>query len=296
MDNSILIPNVTCDCKVGSVFNHLFDVIAATEGCGGNVVWDFREASSLHPFLLGPLSVYKDQSGYPISCLFSDGLYSQKYLEVAHFDTPLDMELSSNEDVAKGYLGKQCTPICRFSGQSSSERAQRFVERIIKMQIDGRLSTPLSYFLSELICNVNEHSLYGKGYLFAQILPEEDTLCVCIADDGITIYGSYVSSNKYLSEITSEASAVKMATLGFSTKNLPFAENRGYGISTTTQMLVDGLGGSMFILSGTAFHRHDRNASQYVNLPSEINWDGTMVLLCIPLSVPGDFNYIEFIS
>lgn len=37
-----------------------------------------------------------------------------------------------------------------------------------------------------------------------------------------------------------------------STKNLPGAENRGFGIRTSREMLVNGLGGEYLIYSGIA--------------------------------------------
>jgi len=41
-----------------------------------------------------------------------------------------------------------------------------------------------------------------------------------------------------------EAEALKFANEGYSTKNLPEAENRGFGISSTKSMIVEGLGGA----------------------------------------------------
>lgn len=296
MKKSILIPNVKRDDRIGGVFNHLFGIIADTEEQEGDVEWDFRKASFLHPFFLGPLSIYKDKTAFQISSHIPKNTFLERYLDILHFESPLNIADIKQSDLETKYSSKTYSPICKFSGQDNSEKAQRLIEGILRSRIDARLCTPLTYFLSELICNINEHSLCRNGYLFAQYLPRDRTLNICIADDGITLYGSYMSSGKYKEKITSEASAIRMATMGYSTKNLPFAENRGYGISTTTQMLVDGLGGSFFILSGRAFHRHDREANQYVNLPEEINWDGTIILLRIPLSVPEGFNYIDYIS
>ena len=116
-----------------------------------------------------------------------------------------------------------------------------------------------------------------------------------LADDGITIFGSYVRSKKYLEEIgASEVKALTFANEGRSTKNLPNAENRGYGISSSKKMLVEGLGGSFFMLSGGAFHRHDSSGSVYVKLPETINWSGTIILMRIPVQVPIDFDYSKY--
>lgn len=56
-----------------------------------------------------------------------------------------------------------------------------------------------------------------RGYIFSQAYPTKKYLDICIADNGI------------------------------STKNLPEAENRGFGIKTSKKMLIDGLSG-IFVL------------------------------------------------
>lgn len=155
--------------------------------------------------------------------------------------------------------------------------------------------TPLSYLLGELIDNMNEHSKGEHGYIFSQYLKKEECIDLVLADDGITIFGSYVRAQKYLDEIEdSEVKALTFANEGRSTKNLPNAENRGYGISSSKKMLVDGLKGAFFMLSGGAFHRHDLNGSVFVKLPDTINWNGTIILMRIPVQIPDDFDYTKY--
>jgi hypothetical protein len=111
------------------------------------------------------------------------------------------------------------------------------------------------------------------------------------------VYGSYIKANKYLDRIEdNEAKALKLATVGYSTKNLPSAENRGYGISTTKQMLVEGLKGEFFMLSGSAFHRHIYTENTYIQLPDTFRWDGTIILMRIPVDAPQDFDYNKYIN
>ena len=93
-----------------------------------------------------------------------------------------------------------------------------------------------------------------------------------------------------------EAMALKLANEGKSTKNLPNAENRGYGITSSKDMLVDGLKGSFFMLSGGAFHRSDSGGDIYINLPPDITWRGTVVLLRIPDRLPQNFDYTEYME
>ena len=92
-----------------------------------------------------------------------------------------------------------------------------------------------------------------------------------------------------------DAIALKLANEGRSTKNLPETENRGYGISSSKKMLVEGLQGSFFMLSGNAFHRYDTNGSSFIKLPESIQWNGTIILMRIPVNVPNGFNYSKYV-
>lgn len=61
MENIIEIPNVPCDDRIGSIFNHLFHLMHATESVECNkVIWDFQHVRFLHPFFLFPFSIYKN--------------------------------------------------------------------------------------------------------------------------------------------------------------------------------------------------------------------------------------------
>lgn len=135
--------------------------------------------------------------------------------------------------------------------------------------------------------------------MFVQYVDDEDCLSVCIADNGITIHGSYMATgkNEYMRFIGEDhAEALRQATKGISTKNLPDNESRGYGISTNLDMVVNGLGGAFFMLSGQAFFRSDENGEQFVNLPHSMNWDGTIILVRLPLKQKPGFNVYNYIE
>ncbi len=264
-----------------------------------DVYWDFSNVHFLHPFFLLPLSLYKIRADVAVKCIFFPGSPIDRYLGYLCFQNPLRLrDLRDPSGFMSEYIGKSYTPICEFDVNSESELVQKHIENIIKKhwRYTSSLTMPLSYLISELVCNIGEHSRSNEGYIFAQYTPKDSCLNICIADKGISIYGSYIQTGKYLDIIgDNEAMAIKIATEGYSTKNLPGAENRGYGISTTKDMLVNGLGGAFFILSGNAFHRHQPGVFDYVNLPDSITWDGTIILLKIPLSVPSQFNYTNYI-
>lgn len=75
---------------------------------------------------------------------------------------------------------------------------------------------------------------------------------VCIADRGVGLLGSYEKLPD--NEIESDMEAIKAANRGLSSKNLPDAENRGFGIKTSKQMLIQGLGGQYLMISGSSLY------------------------------------------
>ncbi len=299
MEDVVKIPNVDRDERIGSAFNHLFQVIQHTDKYNvGNLFWDFSDTSFFHPFFLAPLVIYKQSCKRSIECTNKPSRVVG-YLDLVHFDDPLSIkECDDFKAVLESYMSKTYIPVCRFDlCKSNIDDLQTILQRVIKSQskADYRITTPLSHLLGELIDNINEHS-YGKhGYIFSQYFKKENCINLVIADDGITIFGSYVRSGKYLDEINNnEVEALKLANEGKSTKNLPGAENRGYGISSSKKMLVDGLHGSFFMLSGGAFHRYDSNGASFIKLPDSINWNGTIILMKIPVNVPVDFDYSKY--
>ena len=303
MSIEIDIPNVDRDERIGSAFNHLFSVIHQTENNEERVVnWNLKNNSFFHPFFLAPLAIYKQRCDKNVQCV--NGLsYINRYFDVIHFDSPLQIDRSVNmREALIPYENRSYIPLCRFGLHGSNvDELQTVLQQVIERQCNAERAVriPLSYLLSELICNISQHSFGGCGYVFSQYLKrkEERTINLVIADDGITVYGSYIRTKKYLEEIGGdEVEALKFANEGFSTKDLPDAENRGYGISTSKNMLVDGLKGSFFMLSGAAFHRHDANGSVYVKLPHTIYWHGTIVLMRIPLQVPERFDYLKYVG
>ena len=158
-------------------------------------------------------------------------------------------------------------------------------------------SSSLSYLISELLDNIYEHSQSPNGFVFSQYLEKEGMISLCIADTGITIAGSFEKAGLYQKEIDGkETEALKLANEGYSTKNRPEAENRGYGISTSKAMLVTGMKGAFFMLSGGAFHRYEDGANDYIGLKDIFRWNGTVILMRIPVVLPDGFNYIDYLE
>lgn len=298
MATLIHIPEVKRDERIGSVFNYLFRVTNTTENVVDDVEWDFSVSSFFHPFFLAPLAIFKHRSENNISCVNAPS-YLLNYFNLIHFNDILELNGKKEvlEKILHPYAEKTYTPICKFSleDEKAIDVLQSVLQGIIKCQTnyDNKINTPLSYMLGEIICNISQHSYGEYGYIYSQYLKSEKCINICIADDGITIYGSYVKSGKYLDEIDNEAVALRLANNGYSTKDIP---ERGFGLPTTRKMLVEGLKGSFFELSGGAFYRYEKEEENYAILPKTISWDGTIILMKIPINAPDDFNYQKYLE
>ena len=122
------------------------------------------------------------------------------------------------------------------------------------------------------------------------------TIDIALADNGITIFGSYVRAQRYLDLIgNSDAQALYYAKEGYSTKDLPNAENRGYGLSSNIKMIVEGLQGQFSIISGNALSIFDNQETIVIELPEDIDWNGTLIIARIPLNIPNDFSIYTYI-
>ena len=226
--------------------------------------------------------------------------YTRRYLSLIHFDTTLELP---NADAAVSlmdeYVRKTYIPICKFgvTDETIIDSVTSALQKVIQKQspLPYRYISALSYLVSELTTNIHDHSQSEWGFMFSQYLERENCINLCIADCGVSIYGSFQRSRKYdMQTLQNEGDVLNMALGHFSTKNLPNQENRGFGLPTTKNMLAEGMKGSFFILSGNAFHRHDPQGQQTVVLPSGIGWEGTTILLKIPFNVPDEFNYLTY--
>lgn len=298
----ITIPPIGRDHRIGSVFSHVFSVMFQTEQTDRNtvhdIIWDFKDCTFLHPFFLAALAVLKNRYGNIIK---PQNIAIKSYFDLVYFHSPLVVRDNHDDSIWQHYHYRSYLPICLFNPQSksSTRHAQELVQNTVKAQIGAhpKLHSVLSLLLGELIDNITDHAHSDRGYLFCQRIPRENMLYVFISDTGHTIYSSYASDARYADKLTNrESSALSLALSGMSTKNRPDNENRGYGISKSRKLIVDGLNGEFFVLSGNAFFRHDRQDEVLVDLPETVRWDGTVVLLKIPTIIPEDLDIYKYIS
>lgn len=196
------------------------------------------------------------------------------------------------------YTSKTYIPIIDFAAGRNSDAKEvvsSIVENMIiqQLNIQSNVANGLKYMIDETLDNITEHSESDRGYIFAQAYPTKGFLDVCIADRGVSLLGSYEKLPD--NEILSDMEAIKAANRGLSSKNLPDAENRGFGIRTSKQMLIHGLGGQYLMISGSSLYLKSCNLDTFYSMPHGLRWNGTIVALRIPYH-SSSFNYINYIE
>lgn len=262
-----------------------------------DITLDFSDVRFVTPLYVLPLVVFLNGSDKNIT-ISNAGEYLQT-IGFAKGMYPDKMRKSEFLAVMEKYSRKTYIPIVSFPASKDSDDEKDVilstVESMIVRQlgIEANVATGLKYMLGESIDNIIQHANSERGYIFAQSYPHKGYLDICIADSGITLLGSYRTLPD--NEIESDLEAIQAANRGISTKNLPNAENRGYGIITSKKMLIDGLGGSFIMMSGNAMHLYNSENRKFVETPSNIRWDGTIIALRVPY-INKDFQYINYIE
>ena len=188
---------------------------------------------------------------------------------------------------------------CALDDDSTAETIRQIKNALFaqKPELHIAFNSPLTYLCDELICNIQQHAQTDKGHIYAGYNPQSDSIEIAIADYGVTIYGSYVAAQKHLDKLgDSDADALNLAQNGYSVKNLPDTENRGYGISSNIRMVVNGLHGEFAVMSGNALLLQDATKRKILSLPKDIDFKGTMVLVHIPAQIPNCFNMYDYMS
>ncbi len=196
------------------------------------------------------------------------------------------------------YTSKSYIPIVNFAASKNvddKEAISSVVENIIirQLNISPNVAMGLKYMVEETLDNITEHSESERGFIMAQAYPKKGYLDICMADNGVTLLGSYKRLED--NEIATDLEAIKAANRGVSSKNLPDAENRGYGIQTSKQMLVKGLGGQYLMISGSCIYLKAPGRDNIYAVPEGLRWNGTVVSLRIPVD-SSNFNYINYIE
>ena len=275
---------------------HVIDLINRSDDDEDVII--FQNNVFVTPLFILPLLVYVNGCKKRISYR-----YTNRYLDTIRFGSgglkPEELESFAFHQLLDTCSVKTYIPIISFPTDQKYTRERNeilsAVESLLTRQVQAQpnITAGLKYLIGENVDNIIEHSDSERGYIFSQAYPTKKYLDICIADNGISLLGSYCKMKGNI--CTDHLSAMKAANSGISTKNLPDAENRGYGIKTSKKMLVDGLSGNFVMLSGNALFLKSKSTDQFSALPDIATWKGTIVAMRIPYVNEG-FNYIHFVE
>ena len=145
---------------------------------------------------------------------------------------------------AEGVLGETYTTIINFE-KNPQEAANTAIKLLKKIFPEIASGSPLSYLVSELIDNIEEHSEYKNGFVLGQYYKKKNVIDVCIYDDGISIPTCFAKNNVPFNQ---GKTATEMAFEGVSTKEEE--GGRGYGLRSSSRIVTDGLNGDFLLFSG----------------------------------------------
>lgn len=283
------------------------------KGIEEDIVLNYSEAKFTHPFFTLPLLLLKKNLnthyGYNISISkekFKNGFVNE-HMTTIHFPEFLRCEEMSIEEIGfvlKGFENKSYLPLIQFPIGGDMEtisvrdtfiqHLKNLVCKITDIDSYPGLKSPILYFIDELLSNIIHHAKFDNGYIMAQHYKTKGYIDICIADIGRTLMESYqeFENNKY--DISNHKSALESSLKGKSTKG---GIDRGYGISTSINMLCKGLGGRFFMFSGNAFTVQEEEKSDIIETNLDhIFWKGVLICPRIPCDVPKGFNYLNYLE
>lgn len=268
-----------------------------TASADDEIMLDFSATQFVSPVFVLSLIVYLSRCGRKVKMQnLSD------YLETMMLSNggikPDQMRLTEFIATMEKYSSKTYIPIVNFLASRSSDSKEvisSVAENLIihQLNIKSNVANGLKYMVEETLDNITEHSESERGYLIAQAYPKKGFLDICMADCGVTLLGSYTKLSD--NEIATDLEAIKAANRGISSKNLPDAENRGFGIKTSKQMLIDGLEGQYLMISGGCLYFKRPGFDSFYSMPDGLRWNGTIVAMRIPYH-SSTFNYINYIE
>ncbi len=289
------------DDSMGASFRVLTDFLQQINNAENEneFIFDLKEVNFAFPFFLLPVASiinYKKQSGIKVNIELNTNI--REYFSYLLFPEGLNsLNNSLWRDKLKTFSFKTYLPICVIPTRtvSSTEREQLLTvfSKILNNQLNltGNIVSVLSYLLTETIDNITDHANVDNGWLMVQNYPQKGFLDICIVDTGKGILQTYKDFG--FTEIDTDIKAMQNAINGRSTKDM---KERGFGISTTRRMLVEGLKGKYFLFSGSAFYVWTSQNETITNIQNSFKWKGTMLALRIPKNIPDNFKLYSYLE
>lgn len=271
-----------------------------------HIILDFNQARMLNPFFLGGLACtirHYETKGKIFELNYQQNFNINSYLDTICFPGSHTTEAGGEKifmETLEKFRKKNYIPLIAFptgidTGVTAiRERVLSAVSSILRNQLNftEKNLMPIVYMVDEMTHNINDHSLADKGFVFAQYYPANNYIDICICDYGIGILKSYQKSSKFYPE--NEQEAIEFAINGCSTKDRP--ESKGFGISTSRDMLVNGLKGKFFLLSGNTAYIQTTENKGIIDFPDNFFYQGSYLALRVPTLIDPAFNIYNYVE
>ena len=215
------------------------------------------------------------------------------YLEVVNFHDGFNP--MSEQDLSYFYR-KTFTPLFVFSTNAAIR--ENCIDAVLNIVFGQTKLTGadcrnvIDYFITELTNNVADHSESENGIVFTQAYPSKGFMDITIADYGVGVFESYNKTDKFNPQ--TEVEAIEMAVNGCSTKDRPIS--RGFGISGSRNLLVDGLNGQFWLWSGENIFIHKEGLKDIIRVENGADLKGCYLNLRLPLDITLKGNFYDYIS
>lgn len=254
------------------------------------VVIDVSNSKWFNPASLVPLCVTyhrEVRNGRQIEFELPNDLRTERYLNTITFP-------EGSTDPSKHY--KNHLPLCQLSTDPSSGAAEHVGSKLQSLlrkefeSLSGEAVQGISYPISEMVDNIDQHSNCDVGAVLVQRYPSKEFIDIGIVDDGVSVPGNFESHGV---EFDSDKEALSRAAKGLVSTKPDTGHNRGFGISTTINLVCNGMNGSVLFQSRDGSYFKD---GERVYCSSASNtWPGTSFIF--RLHVPEDgFGFLDYIT
>lgn len=170
------------------------------------------------------------------------------------------------------------------------EQAEGYLDKVFAMQtyLNKFNTSSFVYVVSELIDNIYQHARCSRAVVMGQRFATKKYMDLSIYDNGITIPKIFEEKNLGLN---GACEAIHAALGGISTEH----QDRGFGLSTSLNLLVQGLNSKFFIASGAGAIYCDRSGRTPYTLPVRCGLEGTLITIRLPNDTP-DVDIYEYVN
>lgn len=298
-----------CSDNFSDSLNYIFSVIHKVSELTQptSIHFNFKKCRFIHPFILIALvsseNVWRTQNHIISFDLKECHAEVSSYLNIIHFPEGINrLNINENnlEQVFRSFTSKSYIPLIRFPARIENDETtirDRILSRLdellsTQLKLHGQYKESIYYMISELTQNIVHHSGCSEGLIMAQNFPTKNYADICIVDYGKGFLQTYIESQKY--KVENHQQAMEFAITGKSTKDLP--ESRGYGLTTSRNMLTKGLKGKFFVWSGNALFTQNIKKEEIISVSESLNFQGCFIALRIPTLENKQFDFYNFIE